>query len=277
MTSLNKSISETQVPAGSVMAWWLGGTGFVFKTSAGTQIYIDPYLSNVVSKIFGVERGFPTPIAAEDARPDLVIATHWHEDHLDPGSIPVIAQHSNTLFMCPPSARSRALSWGVASDRVKNIQVGETHQFKDVKIRIVPARHISSILGWETPDAVGIIFEVDGLRIYHSGDTEYDLRLRALKHENIHVALVVINGAGGNMDAHEAALLVWQLGAKVALPMHHVLWDTTLTSTSNPDETLDPKQFESTYRKLGGSGDIRLLEVGEGTSFIASQWVAGHP
>jgi L-ascorbate metabolism protein UlaG (beta-lactamase superfamily) len=135
-------------------------------------------------------------------------------------------------------------------------------------MQIVPARHLSPVPGWETPDAVGIIFEVDGLRIYHSGDTEYDLRLRALKHENIDVALVVINGIGANMDAHEAALLVWQLGAKVALPMHHVLWEKS--ATVNPDETLDPKVFEATYRKLGGSGDIRLLEVGEMTSFVAS-------
>src|ERR1041385_373721 len=121
MTSLVQTIADTQVQPGGVMAWWLGGTGFVFKTSAGTQIYIDPYLSNVVSQIFGVERGFPAPIAAEDVRPDLFIATHWHEDHLDPGSVPTIAQQSNALFMCPPSARSRALSWGVAPDCVKNI------------------------------------------------------------------------------------------------------------------------------------------------------------
>ena len=76
------------------------------------------------------------------------------------------------------------------------------------------------------------------------------------------------------MDAHEAALLVWQLGAKVAMPMHHVLWEKS--ATVNPDETLDPKVFESTYRKLGGTGDIRLLEVGEGTSFVASQLVGGR-
>src|SRR5262245_33970719 len=98
MTSLVQTIAATQVAPGGVIAWWLGGTGFVFKTPAGTQIYIDPYLSNVVSQIFGVHRGFPAPIAVEEARPDLVISTHFHEDHLDPGSIPIIANNSNALF-----------------------------------------------------------------------------------------------------------------------------------------------------------------------------------
>src|SRR5262245_17535115 len=121
MASLHQTISDTQVPAGSVIAWWLGGTGFIFKTPAGTQIYIDPYLSNIVAQIFGAERGFPAPVSAEEARPDLVIATHWHEDHLDPGAIPTLMRNSNAILWCPPSARSHAVSWGVNRDRVQNI------------------------------------------------------------------------------------------------------------------------------------------------------------
>ena len=64
------------------MAWWLGGSGFVFKTSAGTQVYVDPYLSNGAEDTFGVgnRRGFPPPIRAEEVRADAVIATHWHEE-----------------------------------------------------------------------------------------------------------------------------------------------------------------------------------------------------
>jgi len=49
---------KTQVPDGKIMVWWLGGTGFVFKTPAGTQVFVDPYFSNCVAAIFGVERAF---------------------------------------------------------------------------------------------------------------------------------------------------------------------------------------------------------------------------
>jgi L-ascorbate metabolism protein UlaG (beta-lactamase superfamily) len=257
---LKDDLLQIPVEAGTVRAWWLGGTGFIFKTHQGTQIYIDPYLSDSVAGIFGQPRGFPAPIALEDVRPDLVIATHFHEDHLDPGGIPTIAKVSNTLFMCPPTALSRALGWGVPRDRVLPLVQGQIREFRDVTVHAVYARHISEVAGWEVPDAIGVIFDFGGLRVYHSGDTEYDLKLRALYKENIDVAMLVINGIGGNMDAHEAAMLAWHLGVKTAIPMHHILWKDP---APHPEATLDPLLFKQTYDKLGGSGQVRILEVGE--------------
>lgn len=261
--SIIDTIAQTQVEPGSVMTWWLGGTGFVFKTPAGMQIYVDPYLSNCVVGIFGIERDFPTPIRAEEARPDLVIATHWHEDHLDPESIPLIAKHSQTQFLAPPSCISRMAGWGIARDRMTAITVGQSHTFPDVQITAVAARHVAGVPGWETDDAIGLLFDFGGLRVYHSGDTEYDLRLRTLAYtqQPIDAALLVINGAGGNMNAHEAALLAWQLKVKTVIPMHHRLWKDF---TGGEQATLDPQLLVDTYQRLGGTGEVKLLAVGEG-------------
>ena len=104
-------IAETQVRPGSVMAWWLSGTGFVFKTSAGTQVYVDPYFTDCVSQIFGIHRAVPPPVPVEEAQPDLVIATHYHEDHLDPEGIPILAHRTTAQFLVPPTCRSRMLGW----------------------------------------------------------------------------------------------------------------------------------------------------------------------
>ena len=271
MSDLLQVIHDVQVEAGTVRLWWLGGTGFVFKTAAGTQIYVDPYLTNCVSQIFGVERGIPVLIKPEQARPDLVIATHWHEDHLDPEGIPILAKHSEAAFLAPPSCVSRMLGWGVPRTRVTGFAQGQTHIFKDVKITAVAARHIAGIPGWETDDAIGLLIETDGIRIYHSGDTEYDLRLRALaynKQAPIDAALLVINGAGGNMNAHEAALLAWQLGSKMVVPMHHILWKDF---NSGEQATLDPQLLVDTYHRLGGTGVVRPLAVGESVTLAKSQ------
>src|SRR5215218_8108744 len=124
--SLTQTITQAQVQPGTVKAWWLGGTGFVFKTPAGTQIYIDPYFTNCVSSIFGIDRAFPAPISAEEARPDLLIATHWHEDHLDPEGIPIVARSSATQFLAPPSCVSRLLGWRIPRDRVSGLSQGQT-------------------------------------------------------------------------------------------------------------------------------------------------------
>lgn len=138
--SLAQTINTAQVPEGQVMAWWLGGTGFVFKTPAGTQVYIDPYFSNCVAGIFGVERAFPPPVAADESRPDLLIATHWHEDHLDPEGLPIVARHSQARFLGPPSCVSRLLGWGVPRERVSGLRLGERHSFRDVRRMQCPQR-----------------------------------------------------------------------------------------------------------------------------------------
>src|SRR5947199_10596178 len=92
--SLAARVTQQEVPPGHVIAWWLGGSGFLFKTPAGTQVCVDPYLSNIVADIFGAgnRRGFPTPIQAEDVGAGAVIPTHRQEDPHAPGSIPVIAR-----------------------------------------------------------------------------------------------------------------------------------------------------------------------------------------
>jgi L-ascorbate 6-phosphate lactonase len=257
---LSDRIRARRVPYGEVSAWWLGGAGFILKTSKGAQIYLDPYLSDVVNDIFGQPRAFPPPLTAQEATPDVLLCTHWHEDHLDPGSIPVIAQrNSSARFVMPPSAMSRALSWGVPRKQVTTLKAGQSLELGDVRISALAARHNAGVEGWEVYDAISVILETEGLRIFFSGDTEYDAGLRKLVPRGIDAAFLCINGVSGNMNAHEAALFAWQLGAKIVVPMHHLLWKNVM-----PDDqaTLDPRLLESTYLKLGGSGRVVLPEVG---------------
>jgi L-ascorbate metabolism protein UlaG (beta-lactamase superfamily) len=191
----------------------------------------------------------------------VVISTHWHEDHLDPITIPIIARQSPaTRFVMPPSAMARAISWGIPRSRIDPLSWGQAIEVEDVKILAVPARHEAGVVGWEVPDAMGVILEAEGLKIYNTGDTEYDLRLRALRAMEIDVFQGCINGVGGNMNAHEAALLAWQLQARIAIPMHHLLW---ATNPGGDEATLDPQLFAETYNKLGGKGKVVVPTVAD--------------
>jgi L-ascorbate 6-phosphate lactonase len=264
VTTLSGVIAEARVAPGTVMAWWLGGSGFAFKTCAGTQVYVDPYFSNCAAAIFGLQREFPAPVSASEARPDLLVSTHWHEDHLDPEGVPIVARNSRARFLGPPSCMSRLLGWMVPADRVSSLRAGETYDFKDVRVTGISARHVPGIAGWEVDDAIGVLLDFNGVNVYHAGDTEYDLRLRDLAHQphiRIDACMLPINGTGGNMNAHEAALLAWQLKAATVIPMHHRLWKEF---PNREQATLDPRVFASTYRKLGGSGEVKIFEVGEG-------------
>ena len=264
-TNLMARIASKVVLKAHLSCWWVGGSGFVFKTPAGTVICVDPYLSNCVEELFGMKRAFATPIDPEDLRADAIISTHWHEDHLDPGSIPIISRNNpEAKFIMPPSAMARAMSWGLRRSQIVSLTRGEPTVLKDVTIEAMPARHEAGVAGWEVPDAVGVLLRVDKLKIYHSGDTEYDVRLRRLKSYQPDVAMLCINGVGGNMDAYEAALLAWHLGASQVIPIHHLLW-----ANKNPgaDETLDPMLFVKTYERLGGTGHAIVPQGGEEIEF----------
>lgn len=264
-TTVMESILAKQVADGHVSCWWLGGSGFVFKTPAGAVIALDPYLSNCVEAMFGMKRAFPTPIEPEAFRADAIISTHWHEDHLDPGAIPIIARNNpGARFIMPPSAMAHALSWGLPRSQVVSFKPGDPLVLNDVTIEATPARHEAGVAGWEVPDAVGVMLQIGNLKIYHSGDTEYDVRLRRLKSHQPDVAMLCINGVGGNMDAHEAALLAWHLGAKQVIPIHHLLW---ANKNPSPDETLDPMLFVNTYKRLGGTGLALVPRLGEEIDF----------
>ena len=114
------------------------------------------------------------------------------------------------------------------------------------------------------PDAIGFLLEIEGLRLWHSGDTEYDQRLRKVAQSKLDVAFICINGGGGNMNAHEAALLAWELKPRTVVPMHYGMWSKKdyRYGGAAPDATPDASLFESTLRKLSTRIRIGTMEVG---------------
>lgn len=263
MPSLAARIAAARPTPGTLAVWWLGGSGFIFKTPAGRQIWIDPYLSDIVRPMFGIGRAFPPPISVEEAAPDIVISSHWHEDHLDPEAIPAIARRRPTArFIMSPGCMAHALPLGVPRAQVTAIAQGQTLDLgDDLKLTAIVARHEAGVPGWEVPDAFGPLLDFAGLRVYHTGDTDYDSRIhRALTGQPLALATLCINGSVGNMNTHEAALLAWQLNARALIPHHHHIWDRRPDQIP-PYETLNPQHFADTYRKLGGTAQVHLPSV----------------
>ena len=120
------------------------------------------------------------------------------------------------------------------------------------------------------PDAIGLLIEAEGLRIYHTGDTEYDLRLRALAYDKARPDRRDADSHQRRGRQHEctrsrpAGLAD---SPEVAIPMHHILWKDF---SGGEQATLDPTLFADTYQRLGGTGQIKLLDVGEGIEFSSS-------
>ena len=235
--------------SGNVTITWLGQGGFEIQAPDGATLMIDPYLSDDVEHELGTARVVEPPVPVDRAEPDVLVATHWHPDHLDPSLCRSIARRSApTVFVGPPSNASRLAGWGVRPDRRRDLARGAAYSHAGFTVSAGFARH--DVPGWLCEDAISVAVEVAGVRIFHSGDTEYDARVLAMReHGPFDVGLFVMNGAGGCMNADEAALMAYALAPGVAVPCHFGMW---AAEDYGPGATLDPGRFTDVCARLGG-------------------------
>jgi L-ascorbate 6-phosphate lactonase len=235
---------------------WLGQAGYEIIAPDGSSLMIDPYLSDDVERELANARVVPAPVAVEDAEPDVVVATHWHPDHLDPELARSLGRRgASTTWLGPPSNASRLRGWGIAPERVLDLARGQERTVGAFTVRAGFARH--DVPGWLCEDATSVAIEVAGVRIFHSGDTEYDARALAMReHGPYDVGLFVMNGSGGCMNVYEAALMAHQFAPRIAVPCHYGLWSV---AGYGEGATLDPEQFVELCDRLGGP-QTRVLE-----------------
>lgn len=265
----------------SVRLRHLGQAGFQVS-AAGRSILLDPYLSDWLER-----PGPDNPEAAVRAAqppetpdtveiPDLVLCTHQHPDHLDPGTVRVLGHRSDqTRFVVPAPLVGMVEALGVPRERVVGVEVDHQHDLDGVKVMAVPAAHafhpdaFGGYTWWRDPDgrhrAVGYVVEFAGVRLFHAGDTVFwpgmDERLRGL---DITLALLPINGRDwlrerrglvGNLSAREAADLAAAAGFGLTVPMH---FDALVGNTADPAEFT--RYAARTYPRLR----FALPDSGEG-------------
>src|SRR5271167_3510617 len=98
---------------GSLVVWWLGQSGFLIKSRQGL-LAIDLYLSEHLTKKYEATdrphvRMTRAPLRGHELRDvDLVLATHKHSDHLDPGTLPDLLAVSRAVVVLPEAIRGHA-------------------------------------------------------------------------------------------------------------------------------------------------------------------------
>lgn len=210
---------------------WLTQGGFVFEAD-GFRLVVDPYMSDSLAGKVTRLVGFP--LALGDLRPDVVICTHDHLDHLDPETITMIARHyPRCAFGGPERAHRHLTELGIDSPLL--LEIGHPVTLGPFGITPVFALH-------SDPSAAGLVIEADGWRLYLTADTEYDDRLFSTTTTAPDALLICINGRLGNMNWQEAVQAARRLETPVALPMHYGLF---------AENTEDPAPFIAACREAG--------------------------
>jgi len=232
-TSLAMTIDDLSTPPGRLAITWLGGAGFVFRAGAGPTVALDPYLSDALDHYYSWKRLplSPIPMSPAELRADLVLTTHAHEDHLDPETIPALAAAGEAIFAGPAMCVAAMREWGLPARRIAEINRGEERALAGVTVRGVRAHHVSPA-GAQTPDAIGYVFDLGGVRVYHTGDTLYHPELKQVAALRPDVMLACINGGYGNMGPEDAARLTAEIEPATVIPMH---WGLVAENTADPD------------------------------------------
>lgn len=222
-TSLNrrmklaKKIESTRPKRGELAVFSLAQSGFLFKTSAGTKVCLDAYVSDSCERLFGFKRMVPAPIAAEELHADIALATHAHADHLDADLLACMKRKAGTRFVGAPDCAPVYRRAGIPKDRITILAAGEEAHFGDVAVRAVYADH-----GELAPDAVGFLITVDGVTVYDTGDTSYrpEKMLRSLGNVRVDILIAPINSAYGNLGHKNAVRLAARLRPRVLVGSH---------------------------------------------------------
>ncbi len=161
-----------------------------------------------------------------NGKPNFVLVTHSHFDHAD-------AKRFDTTVVCPSTCKF---------NRSVSMKVGEKKSVDGINVEMISASH------HQDPYPTGYIFELEGKRIAHLGDTYID---GVKKLPNIDLLLLPIGGFF-TMNIDEAVKALEIISPKLAIPMHY----NTL-----PQIKADPNDFKQKAEKKGFK--VKILKIGE--------------
>ncbi len=184
---------------------WLGHASFMFvdKNSGNRIYYVDP---------------FHFPKDRDLTKADIIFVTHAHSDHLSPEDIGIILKDDTTIVATKDSLDTL----NITQDKFPVVPNKE-YDVKGFKFSTVPAynSHPEKLSfhpqanGW-----VGYIFELNGLRIYHAGDTDFIPEMKTFDKLSIDVAMLPMGGTY-TMDVNEMIKAANAIKAKTTIPMHY--------------------------------------------------------
>jgi L-ascorbate 6-phosphate lactonase len=212
---LAERIDLLKVDKGEVALYYLAQAGFYIKT-ATRAIVIDAYLTDAVERLFNFKRMIPAVIRPEEIDADLWLSTHSHADHLDPDALPVIAKNKKTFFIGSPDCQELYRQNSIPEHRYHILKLNEECKADGISIKAIYADH-----GDLAPDAMGMLIDIGGIRVYHTGDTCFTPdKIKASLNSDVDIMIAPINGQYGNLNVFEACKLARIINPKILIASH---------------------------------------------------------
>lgn len=213
---------------------WLGQAGLLFENN-NLKIIIDPYLSDSVAKINPRnKRRMPVNEEIFKIKPDVILCTHNHMDHMDMETLTHFLATEDTIHvLCPHAAWQEVRQFGknhnyILFNRHTELTLHGVH-FKAVK-----AEHSDLT-------AIGVIIDH---KYYVTGDTLYNTEIFEDVPDGLEVIFLPVNGVGNNMNMVDARRFAEKVKAEKVVPVHWGLFDDLNPGSFECENKVIPKIYE---------------------------------
>ncbi|RXK18235.1 metal-dependent hydrolase [Macrococcus sp. DPC7161] len=217
------------------------GQSCIYFENNGQKVIVDPFIT-----------GNPlSDLSADTIEVDYIILTHGHGDHL--GDTVEIAKRTGAKVIGTPELGAYLTSKGISN--VHPMNIGGKWAFDFGVVKYVQAFHSNAlynddgeIIYFGMP--CGLILEIDGKTIYHTGDTGLfsDMKLIAQRHP-VDVCFIPI-GDNFTMGVEDAAYAINEfIQPAIAVPIHYDTFDLIKA---------DPQQFKEAV-----NSKVEILKSGD--------------
>ncbi|MGO2077175.1 MAG: metal-dependent hydrolase [Staphylococcus equorum] len=219
------------------------GQSTIYFEANGKKVIVDPFITG----------NGQSDLDANAIEVDYIILTHGHGDHF--GDTVELANRNNATVI-GSAELGDYLTTNKNVENVRPMNIGGKVEFEFGTVKFVQAFHSSSL----TDDngipvylgmPMGVIIEVEGKTIYHTGDTGLfsDMKLIAERHP-VDVCFVPI-GDNFTMGIDDASYAINTfIKPKITVPVHYDTFELI---------EQDPNEFKSAVTV----GEVQILKPGE--------------
>jgi L-ascorbate metabolism protein UlaG (beta-lactamase superfamily) len=253
---------------------WIGHSSFLINFY-GTIFLTDPVLSNRIGIYFlGMNWGpqrFVQPALTIDEipKPDFILLSHAHLDHMDYPTLKAFAQKYPGKIDVLTSFATKDVIEDLNWKSIEEIDWNESAQLHGIKIEAVKVKHFGWRYPWEKDRSKGnpkgrsynsYILEKNRKKILFAGDTAFTELYKPYKNDGIDIAMMPIGAYNPWRYTHctpeEALKMADDMNAKYFIPMH----TRTFPQGREPyEEAIDwMKNSAEKYKP-----QIGLTEIGE--------------
>ena len=169
---------------------WLGHDGF--RIDSDKVIYFDPYQ---------IKSAVPA---------DIIFISHEHFDHCSEGDIKKIQKKDTVIVTDAVTAKK-------LKGNITVVKPGDKITVAGIAVEVVPSYNIDKNFHPKSSGMLAFIVTVEGVRIYHAGDTDFIPEMNTIKTD---IALLPVSGTYV-MTATEAVQAALAIKPQVAIPMHY--------------------------------------------------------